>query len=76
MLAQKDREETFEFSKAVTIITVIETVKADLNEAENLEQAKRLINENLLVARLHLELCKNKTVSQEKLRKLIKETLT
>lgn len=76
MLAQKDREEAFEFSKAVTIITVLESVKCDLNEAENLEQAKRLINENLLVARLSLELCKNNTVSQEKLRQLIKETLT
>jgi len=71
---QKDREEAFEFSKAA--ITVLESVKSDLNEAENLEQAKRLVNENYLVAKLSLELYKNDTITQEKLRQLIKETLT
>lgn len=70
---QKDREEAFEFGKAA--ITVLESVKSDLNEAENLEQAKRLVNENLLVVKLSLELYKNDTITQEKLRQLIKETL-
>lgn len=70
----KNKEiEGLEFSRAA--ITILESVKCDLKEAETLEQAKNLINESLLVAKLAVELYQNDNVSQEKLKVIVKETL-
>jgi len=65
--------EGLEFAKAA--VTILESAKCDLNEAASLEQAKNLINESLLVAKLAVELYQDNTISQEKIRTLIKETL-
>lgn len=73
MLDPKEKDETLTFCKATVI--VLETVKADLKEAETLEQAKKLVNETLLVAKLSIELYQKDNVSQEKLKVIVKETL-
>ncbi len=73
MLDQKEKDETLTFCKATVI--ALETVKADLKEAETLEQAKKLVNETLLVAKLSIELYQNDSIQKEKLEALIKETL-
>lgn len=73
MLDPKEKDETLTFCKATVI--VLETVKADLKEAETLEQAKKLVNETLLVAKLSIELYQNDSIQKEKLEALIKETL-
>lgn len=62
-----------EFAKAA--VTILESAKCDLNEAETLEQAKNLINESLLVAKLAVELYQHDTISQEKIKELVKQTL-
>lgn len=72
-MSKNDKIDGLEFSRAA--ITILESVKCDLKEAETLEQARNLINESLLVAKLAVELYQHDTISQEKIKELVKQTL-
>ncbi len=72
-MSKNDKIDGLEFAK--NAVMILESAKCDLKEAESLEQARNLINESLLVAKLAGELYQHDTISQEKIKELVKQTL-